>query len=148
MKKIILLVILCLTLTGCQEAAKQEVDIPFNPNYTLTIELDGESITNTGLSFTVSEDMENPNTYGEWYEIEKFVDNVWLKVSTINTCEFNDVGLQVDDDKSIVFNINWEYCYGALESGEYRIVKYFIPYLERKATEEDREYFYVEFTID
>ena len=148
MKKIILLVILCLTLTGCQGTPKQEVDIPFNPNYTLTIELDGESITNTGLSFTVSEDMENPNTYGEWYEIEKFVDNVWLKVSTINTCEFNDVGLQVDDDKSIVFNINWEYCYGALESGEYRIVKCFIPYLEREATEEDREYFYVEFTID
>lgn len=148
MKKIIILAILCLTLTGCQGTPKQEVDIPFNPNYTLTIELDGESITNTGLSFTVSEDMENPNTYGEWYEIEKFVDNVWLKVSTINTCEFNDVGLQVDDDKSIVFNINWEYCYGALKSGEYRIVKYFIPYLEREATEEDREYFYVEFTID
>ena len=148
MKKIILLIILCLTLTGCQGTPKQKVDIPFNPNYTLTIELDGESITNTGLSFTVSEDMENPNTYGEWYEIEKFVDNVWLKVSTINTCEFNDVGLQVDDGKSIVFNINWEYCYGALESGEYRIVKYLIPYLEREATEEDREYFYVEFTID
>lgn len=35
-----------------------------------------------------------------------------------------------------------------MESGEYRIVKYFIPYLEREATEEDREYFYVEFTID
>ena len=99
MKKIILLVILCLTLTGCQGTPKQEVDIPFNPNYTLTIELDGESITNTGLSFAVSEDMENPNTYGEWYEIEKFVDNVWLKVTPINTCEFNDVGLQVDDDK-------------------------------------------------
>ena len=148
MKKIIILVILCLTLTGCQGTPKQEVDIPFNPNYTLTIELDGESITNTGLSFTVSEDMENPNTYGEWYEIEKFVDNVWLKVSTINTCEFNDVGLQVDDDKSIVFNINWEYCYGAVVSGGYRIVKYFIPFLEREATEEDREYFYVEFTID
>ena len=123
MKKIIILAILCLTLTGCQGTPKQEVDIPFNPNYTLTIELDGESINNKWLSFAFSEYMENPNTYGEWYEIEKFVDNVWLKVSTINTCEFNDVGLQVDDDKSIVFNINWEYCYGALESGEYRIVK-------------------------
>ncbi len=37
MKKIIILVILCLTLTGCQEATKQEVDIPFNPNYALTV---------------------------------------------------------------------------------------------------------------
>lgn len=148
MKKIIILAILCLTLTGCQGTPKQEVDIPFNPNYTLTIELDGESITNTGLSFTVSEDMENPNTYGEWYEIEKFVDNVWLKVTPINTCVFDDIGLQADNDKSIVFNIDWEYCYGKLDSGEYRIVKYFIPYLEREATEEDREYFYVEFTID
>ena len=148
MKKIIILAILCLTLTGCQKTAKQEVDIPFNPNYTLTIELDGESITNTGLSFTVSEDMENHNTYGEWYEIEKLVDNAWKKVPAINTCIFDDIALYANDNKSLVFNINWEYCYGALDSGKYRIVKYYIPYLEREATEEDREYFYVEFTID
>lgn len=143
MKKIIL-AILCLTLTGCQGTPKQEVNIPINPGWSITY--DGKA-TNTNISFTITDQQENPNTYGEWYEIEKLVDDEWQKVPTINTCVFNDIGLQADKDKSIVFNIDWEYCYGTLDSGKYRIVKYYIPYLDRAATEEDREYFYVEFTI-
>lgn len=146
MKKIIVLTIMCLFLTSCQGTTNQKVDIPFNPENTLILTYDGKA-TNTGISFTITEQQENPNTYGEWYEIEKLVDDLWLKVTPINECGFNDIALYADDDSSLVFNIDWEYCYGTLESGEYRIVKYYIPYLERAATEEDKEYFYVEFTL-
>ena len=148
MKKILLgifLIVMCFSLTGCNFAKNNPIDL--GPNEYMNIYYDGKA-TNTSISFTITENQEKPNTYGEWYEIEKLVDNVWLKVTPINTCVFDDIGLQADNDKSIVFNIDWEYCYGSLDSGEYRIVKYYIPYLEREATEEDREYFYVEFTID
>lgn len=147
MKKIIILILLSLFLTGCQGTTKQEVNIPFEPDNSWTMTYDGKA-TNTSITFTITEQQKKPNTYGNWYEIEQMIDENWQKVPAINTCIFDDIALYANDNKSLVFNINWEYCYGALESGEYRIVKYFIPYLEREATEEDKEYFYVEFTID
>ena len=140
----IFLIVMCFLVTGCNVAKENLIDL--SPDEFISITYDGKA-TNTSITFTVTEQQENPNTYGEWYEIETLVDDRWLKLTPINECGFNDIALHANDDKSIVFNIDWEYCYGSLDSGKYRIVKYYIPYLEREATEEDRIYFYVEFSI-
>ncbi len=53
----------------------------------------------------------------------------------------------VDDNGNLEFEINWEYAYGSLENGEYRIVKDTLPNLERAINESDKMYFSVEFAI-
>ena len=53
----------------------------------------------------------------------------------------------VDLNGVLEFNCKWGYMYGALEPGEYRIVKYALPNLERPITKEDKKYFSVEFTL-
>lgn len=61
--------------------------------------------------------------YGNPYWIEKKENNKWNKVKTINDCNFTlpAYGLQPDEKKEI--KVDWEFCYGKLPYGKYRIVK-------------------------
>jgi len=66
----------------------------------------------------------NPYTHGAWYKIEKEINGKWYEVKTIiESYAFNSIGYLPDENNEIKFEIDWEWLYGELPLGSYRILK-------------------------
>lgn len=64
------------------------------------------------------------STYGEWYKIEVYKDDKWYDLETlVEDPMFNLVGYETDENNEIRFVIDWEWLYGELSPGSYRIIK-------------------------
>lgn len=67
---------------------------------------------------------QEPYIYGEWYKIEKEVDGKWCELEPfLDNYGFNDIGYLVDQNNEVTFTIDWEWLYGKLPKGNYRILK-------------------------
>ena len=81
-------------------------------------------ISLTGATIIIKDTNENPYTYGEWYKIEKQVNGKWYEVKPIiENYGFNSIGYLPDKNNEIKFVMNWEWLYGRLPLGSYRIIK-------------------------
>ena len=79
--------------------------------------------------------------YDVSYKIDKKENNIWKELNTItDNYGWNDIGYNVGKDKKLELNINWEWLYGKLNTGKYRIVKS-IP------NSNNKKYFSKEFII-
>ena len=81
------------------------------------------TLTNTGATVIITDTSNRDNIYGNSYKIEKKENGVWIELKPKNDMFFTDIGYVVGEDHTLEFDINWEYFYGKLESGEYRILK-------------------------
>ena len=109
--------------------------------------LDGGTIEYKAILYKVSKvnKIINKNDmigYAKGIEVEVFgkkIDEEWQELKPIiDNYGFDSMGYKVNDDGIIEFEINWEWLYGKLDDGEYRIIK---------KINGDR-YFSVEFLID
>ena len=102
-----------------------------NDKCTLKInDLDGVSmtikdgtLTDIGATIIIKDTSDRDNIYGESYTLEKYEDNIWIKLTSINDVVFNDMGYHVNEKGILEMIVNWEYGYGKLSTGKYRIVK-------------------------
>ena len=96
--------------------------------YTVT-EIENVSITIsdislTGATITIKDTNKNPYTYGQWYKLEKQVNGIWYEVKPIiDNYAFNDIGYIPNENNEVKFVIDWEWLYGELPQGSYRILK-------------------------
>lgn len=82
------------------------------------------NISLTGATITIKDTNEKPYTYGEWYKLEKEVNGKWYEVKTIvDDYGFNLIAYLPDKNNEINFEIDWEWLYGELSLGSYRILK-------------------------
>ncbi|MDE6863281.1 MAG: hypothetical protein K2J41_02730 [Eubacterium sp.] len=143
MKKTILMVLLCgfifSGMLGCNksEPIKKEAS-----SYTVTdiehVNADIYNVSPVGATVIIRDTNENPYTYGDWYKIEKEENGKWYDVETvIENYGFNDIGYLVNENNEVKFDMNWEWLYGELMPGSYRVLK-----------EAYNQYISVEFTID
>ena len=94
-------------------------------------------ISLTGATITIKDTNKKPYTYGEWYKIEKEINGKWYEVKTIiDDYGFNSIGYLPDKKMQVKFVMDWEWLYGSLPLGSYRILK-----------EVGKEYIAVEFGI-
>lgn len=94
-------------------------------------------ISLTGATITIKDSNETPYTYGEWYIVEKNINGKWYEVKPIiKEYGFNSMGYLPDENNEVKFVINWEWIYGELSLGSYRILK-----------QVDNQYIGVEFDI-
>ena len=118
MKKKLLWIFICFGLifglSGCRK------DLTDNNVFLLV--KDG-TLTNKGTTLILKNNSNIDYSYGEPYYIEREIDGVWKKVETIHDVVFNLPAWSIESGKSVEFNIDWEYGYGQLKSGKYRIVK-------------------------
>lgn len=105
-------------------------EILSNKCYIKIDDLDGVSMTikndtlkNTGATLIIKDISSRKNIYGEDYELEIFKNGVWDKLAPINDITFNEIGYTVDKNNTLKLDVNWEYHYGKLKSGKYRILK-------------------------
>lgn len=63
--------------------------------------------------------------YGEYYDIQVQKDGVWysLQYAVDGNVAFNAVGYNAAAGTTSVWQVNWEWLYGELPAGQYRIVK-------------------------
>lgn len=81
-------------------------------------------ISPTGATIIIKDTNIKPYVYGEWYKLEKEENGKWTEVeSIINNYGFNAIGYTVDKNKEVKLVINWEWLYGNLSHGSYRILK-------------------------
>ena len=119
MKKLTAFVlILAALLCGCaKESAYQSTDVP---NVTLTV----SDVTPTGATVTIQDSNPDPFVYGTWYQIEREKDGIWYEVKTkITNYGFDEIGWLTDDQGQLTMTVDWEWLYGKLPGGHYRILK-------------------------
>lgn len=80
---------------------------------------------------------ETEYSFGSWYELEQYTEGEWKPVPTvegIGAYAWKDLAYWIPDEGSEVLEIDWEWLYGSLEEGSYRIHK--SVYSDRDATAE------------
>ena len=81
-------------------------------------------ISLSGATIVIKDTNKKPYVYGSWYKIEKEVDGKWYEVPTIiEDYGFDEMAYLVDKNNEVKFVMNWEWLYGKLPSGSYRILK-------------------------
>ena len=114
----------------------------FNPADNVTMEIVDGSLTNTGATIVITHLSGEDNTYSEWYRIDKLEDGKWYELEDIvdGNVGWHAVGHLVGEDNKLRMDVKWEWLYGPLKTGKYRIVKGFSneknPYVDRHVAAE------------
>lgn len=84
--------------------------------------------------------------YGEWFDIQRKVNNEWYSLSyIIENVAFHQVAYLLPEGETSIKPITWEWMYGELPPGKYRIVTDVIDY--RAPGDFDKYYLAEEFEI-
>lgn len=145
------LIVLGLTSCGIKTTIKENAELNEADGVSMTIKKG--TLTRKSATVVISDtNGKEANIYGESFQIDKKENEEWQEVDIVHNGYFHDMAYYVDNDGKLEFVCDWEYMYGELENGEYRIVKYTFPnivtYPDRTITDRDRLYFSVEFIID
>ena len=90
----------------------------------ITMRIEDGTVTKTSAKVIISDNTEEENTYGDYFRVEKEVNDKWQEVKKIsNNYVFNDIAYRVIDNHELEMNCDWKAIYGELEPSEYRIVK-------------------------
>ena len=114
----------------------------FNPMDNVTMEIVEGTLTSTGATIVITDLSGEDNTYSEWYRVDKLEDGKWYELDDIvnGNVGWHAVGRSVGEDNKLTMEINWEWLYGPLKNGKYRIVKGFSneknPYVDRHVAAE------------
>ncbi|MBR6523218.1 MAG: hypothetical protein IKT39_01220 [Clostridia bacterium] len=125
------------------------VIFPDEENLSWGIHLEAEDATPTGLELEISQSGGYPSgelQTGAWYEIEKF-DGEWLPVAPIiDNYAWNAIAYLIPKNGEYEAKINWEWLYGKLPKGNYRLAKEITDF--RETGDFDKRIFYAYFEID
>ena len=111
----------------------------------VTMRVKEGTLTNKGATIIITDYSGKSHTYGEEYRIDKLEDGTWKPVDVIikENYFWNSIGYKIDRNNKLVLEIDWEWLYGSLSNGTYRIVK---DAIEDSTLE--KKYFSVEFEIE
>jgi len=122
------------------------------PDWGLSFEV--KNVSATGLTLVVTQSGGNPSgelMTGEPYRLITLVDETWKTVEELPLPEgvdgraWNSIGYPIAKGETREFDINWEWIFGELPSGTYRIIKEFMDF--RKTADYDTADFWIEFEI-
>ena len=93
------------------------------PGVTMTIK-EG-TVTPNGLTVIFENKSKSEATYGEFFAIEKKIEGKWYQLAVVieGNYAFNSIGYNLNPEEKKEFEVNWNWLYGSLDVGEYRIVK-------------------------
>lgn len=90
----------------------------------VTMNVKEETVSPTGLTLTFENNSDKQGIYGDYFLLEKKIDESWYEVPTIlSNYGFNDIGYDLPPSDVQELTVDWDWLYGKLDSGEYRIVK-------------------------
>lgn len=109
--------------------------------------VESETVSSTGLTVVFKNTSEMNCIYGEFYALEVKSGDRWVEVPITfdGNYGFSAIGYQLDNDGSSEWSTNWEWLYGVLEPGDYRIIKDILDF--RDTGDYDQYYLSAEFSI-
>lgn len=107
-----------------------------------------ETVSANGLTVVFKNNSDKICLYGNKFVLEKKINGQWYEVPVAikSNYGFNDVGYQVTSGQEKEWKVDWEWLYGRLDIGEYRIVKDAFDF--RKSGDYDTYFLTSQFTID
>lgn len=145
---IILCGILLFGIAGCKFTNNFDIggvsDITINDNSNVTLSIKDKTLKNTGVTLILENDSDKLLRYDEYYKMEIKKDKEWHAINV--ELYFDDPLWGVKQNSKEEFELNWEYGYGRLAPGEYRIIKK--VYFETDTSEEEPFYVSTEFMIN
>ena len=87
----------------------------------ITIQVLEETITNSGGVFLIKNNSDNEVCYGEYYEIQKMENGKWKSLKMKENVGFHDIAYILMPKKENKIEKNWEWVYGTLSPGTYRL---------------------------
>ena len=85
-----------------------------------------DSVSSKELTVIFTNSSNNQGMYSEDFLLEKKIEGDWYQVPTKRIeFGFNDIAFELSPSTKEVLKINWDWLYGSLDKGEYRIVKTF-----------------------
>lgn len=83
------------------------------------------TLTRNGATIIITDNSDMNYTYGEEYRIDKYSASNWKEVDVVldGNYAWNSIGYMVGEDNTLELDIKWEWLYGSLENGYYRIAK-------------------------
>lgn len=83
------------------------------------------TLTRRGATIIITDNSGKDYTYGDEYRIDKYDDGKWeeLEVIVEGNYAWNSIGYYVDKNNKLELDVKWEWLYGRLDDGYYRIVK-------------------------
>lgn len=122
MKRILaVLMVMCLCLTACARAGEKAGD-PWG------IYLSAKDITPEGLTLLIEQKGGNPSgelQTGDWFKLEEKTEDGWAELSTNPLIDYawHMVAYGIKKDDITELPVEWEWLYGYLGPGEYRLSK-------------------------
>ena len=122
------------------------------PDWGLTLSV--EDVSATGLTLVVSQEGGNPTgelQTGDPYRLITLVDGTWKTVEELPLPEgidgraWNSIAYLLPKGETREFEINWEWIFGELPSGTYRLIKEFMDF--RGTANYDTFEYWVEFNV-
>lgn len=105
------------------------------------------SVYPTGLTVIFENNSDKQCVYSDDFLIEKKIKGSWYQVPIIiDEYGFNGIGYELAPSANEEFTIDWNWLYGDLDTGEYRIVKKILDF--RDTGDFDEYNLAAEFTID
>lgn len=140
-------------LTGCGDSNNSPS--PLTPSVYETVNtMDGVSmaikegtISPTSTTVTLENHSDKHCIYGEDFALEKKYKGGWYQVPVIfeGNHGFNAIGYDLAPADRKEWTIGWEWLYGSLDAGNYRIVKEILDF--RGSGDYDKHYLAAEFTV-
>lgn len=83
------------------------------------------TVSSTGLTVVFENISDRECIYGEYFCLEKNRDGKWYQIPVIidGNYGFDDIGYNLTRRGVGEWPVNWEWLYGSLDAGQYRIVK-------------------------
>lgn len=103
------------------------------------------TLTRKGATITIYDGNIEHFAYHDKFRIECFENGEWKELPFISNRDFGEYGVTPRKESYIEMQQNWEYYFGELKNGKYRL---------RKSVKEEgfcsgkEQFFFVEFTID
>jgi hypothetical protein len=125
---LLLLMALSLTFTsGCAETTDWEPTEYDNVNNFdgVNMTVKEETVSSTGLIVVIENNSKSQCIYSEDFVLEKKIKGNWYQVPVIigKDYGFNDIGYNLASEENGEWAVEWDWLYGSLDTGEYRIIK-------------------------
>lgn len=105
------------------------------------------TVSSSGLTVTFEYNSDNQCIYGEYFWLEKKINGKWYQVPVPidGYYGFEDIGYDLAYGENVEWEVNWNWIYGSLDTGEYRIVKDILDF--RGTGDYDKYYLAAEYKI-
>lgn len=147
-----------LLLTGCISSSNSHSSkvLDWEPSIYKTVNnLEGVTMTAKkgtvspiGLTVIFENNSDKQCIFGEYFHSEKKIEGIWYQVPVAldDNYGFGDIGYDLDSSSVKEWTVKWDWLYGRLDSGDYRIVKSILDF--RKTGDYEEHYLAAEFTVN